>query len=166
MLGYEKLTASDGAVYLQNVWNLLFKPLTEASFFIEPWHSGVPNDCVAFRLNPTKNAVSKIYFCVSNHETLDFLKRTRGEIYLYGAYNQIIVCQMRARGSVDCEEKNPEAEKIKECLRAQARRKATKNSVVDKLSREELAERLKILDEGELFCFRPKSYAYATYERG
>lgn len=161
---YTDMSVVEGRKFLPNVWNLFPKPLADENFFVEPWKNCELRDCADFRLGTEKDQIGEVFFFVTDEKLIIFLKGTMGELYLFGAYNQINVCQMRARGTVTCEEGHPETEQIKKRLRdvIESRMEAS----IHKLSKKEAEERYAIIENGLLFCFRISSYAYSMYERG
>ena len=163
MSRYKGLDASEGAKFMPSVWNLHFKPLGEDNYFVETWENRALADCAEFRLGSSSER-SEILFFVKDEELVRFLEQAQEQMYLYGAYNQINVCQMRAKGSVAPLESHPDAEGIKQRLRAQIASRV--GSFVSKLSDDEASERYEILNGGKMFCFRPVEYAYSGFERG
>lgn len=113
MSRYTHLSVAEGRKYLPNVWNIFFKPLTDGNFFVEPWENCELRDCAEFQLGTGKDQLDEIFFFVADEKLISFLKETVGELYLFGAYNQVSVCQMRVRGAVTCEEGHPEAEQMR-----------------------------------------------------
>ena len=164
MSRYKKLTISDGAKFMQHVWNFIFKPISEGEFFVEPWESRELADCAEFRLDNTKNLPSEILFFVNDEKLIHFLLSTREELYLFGANGQMQVCQMRLKGIVTSEETHPETDVIRECLRTRISKRILAN--ISKISEQEAQNRFKILDHGKLFSFHPTEYAHASYDRG
>ena len=164
MLRYKDLNFLEGRRFLLNVWNLFFKSLADENFFVEPWENCELRDCADFRLGHGEKQLDEVFFFVTDKELISFLKETTGELYLFGAYNQVHVCQMRARGTVACAEGHPETEQIKKRLRGTI--EARMGAVVHRLSKREAEERYPILENSLLFCFRISSYAYSMYERG
>jgi hypothetical protein len=161
---YIEMSPSEGRRFMPKIKNLIFKPLTDENFFVEPWENRELGDCAEFRLSTGRNASDEVLFFVSNSELVSFLKNTKQELYLFGAYNQINVCQMRARGTVTLEEKHPDSESIKARLRTAIESRV--GSMIDKLNEEQAEERYSILNSGVLFRFQMSSYAYHQYERG
>ena len=161
---YKEMTIVEGRKFLPNVWNIIPKPLTEENFFVEPWENREMRDCAEFRLGNGRNGSDEVFFFVTDEELVRFLKKSVGELYFFAAYNQINVCQMRARGTVMLEEDHPDVEKMKKSMRTDIKRRVS--STVSKLNKKEAEERFAILSNGLLFCFQIKAYAYQTYERG
>jgi len=164
MADYKELTLVDGTKFIQNVWNFFFKPTGDEAFFVEPWDNRELADCAEFRFDQMTGLLTEILFFVSEEELIRFLLSTRGQLYLFGAYNQVDVCQMRSLGIVTNEDSHSEASAIRERLRAKILKRIT--ATVNKLDREEVQARLALLENGRLFSFRPVNYAYAMYERG
>jgi hypothetical protein len=160
------MTAAEGRKFLPNVWNLFFKPFTEANFFIEPWENREFRDCADFRLGSEKGQLDEVFFFVTDEELIRFLNETLGELYLFGAYNQVSVCQMRAGGTVALAEEHPEAEQIRKRLRDAIEHRAGEAPRTRRLNKKEAEERYAILENGLLFRFLISSYAYSVYERG
>lgn len=163
MSQYKVLEYPDGAKYMPKVWNFCFKPLKENDFWVEPWKNRALADCADFRLGASHKG-SEILFFVKDSELVRFLSDTPSQLYLYGTYNQINVCQMRAKGLVALVVDHPETESLKERLRGRITRRV--GAFINKLSQEEADERFAILEGGQMFCFRPVEYAYHIYERG
>lgn len=163
MSRYEVLTIAKGAKYMPKVWNFFFESIDNGEFFVTPWAKKATEvaDCAEFRLS---GSTPEILFFVLDEELARFLSSTHEQLYLFGAYNQVNVCQMRAKGTVTLEEAHPETEAIRERLRSKI--SARVGACVSKLSEQEAEKRFEILDRGKLFCFYPIEYAYAMYERG
>ena len=164
MTDYKVLPIHDGAKFMKKICNLIFKPINEKGFFVEPWENRELADCVEFRLDQANGLPAEILFFVSDKKIISFLLNTKGQIYLFGAYNQVYVCQMRAKGTIRLEEARPDIRIIRERLRAKISNKIETDPRV--LSENEVQDRFRILDQGKLFCFHPEEYAYTTYERG
>ena len=161
---YTDMSAAEGRKCLPNVWNLFLKPLTEENFSVEPWENRELRDCAEFRLGAGKDPVDEIFFFVADERLISFLKETAGELYLFGAYNQINVCQMRVRGAFTCEEGHPEAEQMRKRLLDAVELRVGAGG--HKLDEKKVKERRAILESGLLFRFQISSYAYSLYERG
>jgi hypothetical protein len=165
MSDYKELTLVDGTKFIPKVWNFFFKPTADENFFVEPWDNRELADCAEFRFDQMTGLLTEIFFFVSDEELIHFLLCTRGQpLYLFGAYNQLCVCQMRSLGIVTNEDSHSETFAIKERLHAKILKRIT--VTVNKLDREEAQVRLALLENGRLFSFRPVNYAYAVYERG
>jgi hypothetical protein len=161
---YQDLTIGEGREFLPKVQNLFFMPLREENFFVEPWSNRELRDCAEFRLGTGTNGAHEILFFVADEAMINFLESSPGELYLFGAYNQVHVCQMRARGKVTLQEEHPETEAIKERLQAAIAQRI--DTSISKLHKSEAEERYRILACGRLFRFDTISYAYASYMRG
>ena len=154
---YTELEAAKGRKSLEHIWNLFFKPLTEPDFFVEPWENCELGDCAAF-------TGDEVWFCTNDAELVAQLEAAKEELYLFGAYNQVNVCQMRARGTVTRVSEDSKTKQIKSRLRAAITRRVGK--MVEGLKEDEAQARRAIIDSGAVFCFRATAYAYDTYERG
>ncbi|MDP2665059.1 MAG: hypothetical protein Q8P23_00180 [bacterium] len=141
-----------------------FKPIDDSSYFVQTGGNQELADCAEFQLGCGRDGSDEIYFFVENPLLVDFLKRTSDRLYLYGAYNQINVCQMRVLGSVTSETDNPETAGIRE--RSRSRITERVGVMVHKLTEREAEDRYRLIDNGHMFCFRCQEYAYETYERG
>lgn len=161
---YADLTAAEGRRHLPRVWNLFFKPLTEQDFFVEPWERCGLGDCAEFRMGNGENGSDEVLFFVTDPELIRFLLQTTEELYLFGAYNQVTVCQMRARGTVVQVTAHPEIEKIRASRHAAI--ELSFGRPTNGPQKKEAEERYALLNHGTLFRFRINSYAYDTYERG
>lgn len=161
---YQKLEKSEGPRYLKHIWNMHFKPIDDSAYFVQTGGNQEIADCAEFQFGCGRDGSDEIYFFVENPSLDDFLKRTSGKLYLYGAYNQINVCQMRVLGSVTLETDNPEAASIRE--RSRDRIAERVGSIVHKMTERETEERYRLIANGQMFCFRCQEYAYETYERG
>ena len=164
MSKYTSMSAGEGRRFLSNIWNLFFKSLTDGNFFVEPWENYELRDCAEFRPVDREGQLDEILFFVVDEELARFLNETLGEIYLFGAYNQINVCQMRASGTVALAEGHPETEQIKKRLHDAI--KSRVGASIHKLDEKEAKERYASLENGKLFRFLVSSYAYSMYERG
>ena len=113
---YRELSAVEGARYLPCIWNLFFQPLTEPDFFVGPWKNLELRDCAEFQ-------GEEVLFFVADEKLVAFLDEAREGVYLFGAYNQITVCQMRARGTVVRGEVGPATEQLRTRLRVALERR-------------------------------------------
>lgn len=161
---YIDLTFEEGRRYLPHIQNLFFKPLTEGDFYVEPWRNRELRDCAEVRSGVSEEEPDEVWLFTADPQLIAFFKATTEQLYMFGAYNQINVCQMRARGTVTCEEGHPETDQIK--FRLWAGIQARVGTPVSRLSDSDAQERESLLKKGTLFCFRISSYAYETYERG
>jgi hypothetical protein len=101
MVRYESLNYTDGAYYLLKIESVFFKPLQEDSFFVEPWDNHELRKSATFRSSSkSKGGGLEIVFDTDDQEVTRLLSGSQ-EVYLYGAYNYVAVCQMRAKCSVD-----------------------------------------------------------------
>jgi hypothetical protein len=164
MSRYRNINATEGTRCLQLVWNFSFMPISESELFITPFGDRERADCAEFQVDQASGLLVRVPFFVNSEELTNFLINTKGQIYLFGAYNQINVCQMRSLGTVTSEENHPDTDAIRERLRAKI--KARIGARINKLWGNEAQTRFDILDRGKLFCFCPEDYAFATYERG
>ena len=161
---YKEMVVEEGRESLPYIWNLFFRPLYDENFFVAPWGNREFADCAEFWMGTGVDDVDKVLFFVSDRGVVDFLKKATDEIYLFGAYNQIHVCQMRARGKVVLEVSHPEMDEIKTRLRLAIKKRI--GASVSQLDEAEAEVRYAILDTGLLFSFHINSYAYNEYERG
>ncbi|HYF05574.1 MAG TPA: hypothetical protein VEA59_05365 [Patescibacteria group bacterium] len=161
---YTELSAEEGRIYLPSIVNLIFKPKNEPNFFVQPWENHALRDCAEFQLGREESAPDQLLFFVTDPELASALREETEELFLFGAYNQITVCQMRARGTVTLLKNYAQTEQLK--LRLRAAIEVRIDSKLNKLTRQEARERFEILEEGSLFCFRVNSYAYSFYDRG
>ncbi len=156
-MAYKELPVEKGRKYLPHIWNLFFKPLDEPDFFVEPWRNCELGDCAEFRED-------EVSFFVLDAELVAFLDGAREGLHLFGAYNQVNVCQMRARGTVSRVDDPAEIARVKKSRRASITKRVGKT--VDGLREEEADARRVIIDSGTLFRFSVTSYAHKMYERG
>lgn len=161
---YVELSMSEGREFFPKVLNLFPKPLTDDDFYVEPWENRELADCAEFRLGSGTDGSDEVLFFVSDPPMIDFLSKSTGDIYLFGAYNQINVCQMRARGNVTLVESDSDAQQIKARLHAAIEKRV--GALFNGLDTQEAAERYALLSEGSLFRFRITTYATHMYERG
>ena len=164
MPDYQKLDTSVGPRYLRHIWNMHFKPIGDSAHFVQAGKNHELADCAEFQLGCGRGGSDEIYFFVADPALAEFLKHTSGSLYLYGAYNQINVVQMRVLGSVTLETDNPEAASIRERSWVRITERVGVN--VHKLTEREAEERYRLIANGQMFCFRCQEYAYETYERG
>lgn len=149
---------------MPNVQNLFFKPLSEPDYFVEPWRNRALRDCALFELADDKEArmfAQDIYSFLQDSAIIDYLSSVP-ETLVYGAYNQVNVCQMRAHGTVsrvsDAADIDTRKQYLESGFESAKYRQRWKS--------EELAERQKLLENGTLFRIRLTAYAYGMYERG
>lgn len=166
VLAYTVIEASEGVKRMSRIWNFQFRPLSDDRFWVDASdRCGVAvADCAEFRLISVSGYVFEIFFFIKDPRMEHLLENAPKPLYLYGGYGQIYVCQMRVKGSISLEVGNNEEGAIREILRDRITARIDK--LVHKLSRNDADDRLEIIDEGRLFCFRPEEYAYHTYERG
>lgn len=157
MINYNELSLSDGAKYLPRIKNFVFKTVDEDHYFVTSSEYEELALCAEFRLADVADALSLLYFFVDDEDTIELLRTYANDIYLYGTYNSVTVCQMRVRGTVVHEIEHLE----ERTLRARIRTNLS-DLIEGKLVRR--CER--ILDLGQLFSFHPVQYAYRVYERG
>ena len=163
MKRYNHIGFAEATCLMQNVWNFCFKPLTEDNFFVEPWKNQELSDCAEFQPAQTEAESSKIFF-FAGPELLILLTDTPESKYLYGAYNQITVCQMQACGSTTVATNHPEASAIEKRIRRRIVKRQNRRG--GRLSAEEAAIRHVMLNTGTLLCFKPEAYGQAGYTRG
>ncbi|HWQ60506.1 MAG TPA: hypothetical protein VN420_05190 [Candidatus Fimivivens sp.] len=154
---------AEGKKYFPKVWSLVPESLSNEDLFINPFYGGDLRDCAEFQTGTGKDQVGEVVLFVDDEEIIRFFEQT-AELYLYGAYNQVNVCQMRVRGTVKPEEDHAETERIRCRLKEVIRSRVGKQ--VNGLERDEAEDRYVILEKGRPFRFSPISYAYDTYERG
>lgn len=161
---YHDMTEDQGREFLPKIENIFLKPLKEDWFFVEPWNNRELRDCAEFRLGPGREGPDEVLLFVSEAATVSFLAETTGDLYLYGAYGQISVCQMRALGTVRSAHAHPERDWIRTRLLGGIRERV--RSCIDRLTPEDVALREQILESGTLFSFHIKRCAYHVYDRG
>lgn len=165
MTGYTVLNPEKGEGYMPKVWNLFFKPIAETDYFVEPWGNLLVRDCSEFR--DGKDGSMELVFCGAS-ETIETLldDKAEADAMVYGAYNQVNVCQMRALGTVFRITSAEELESIKNLLRERVKSKKKMNGSSIPMTNREVAERLAVIDGQPPYRFVPREYAYMTYERG
>lgn len=160
---YRPLNFAKAPDYMPHVWNFIFKPLSEHNYFVESWTNRTLADCAEFYLFSTHKPASKIYFFAADPTLQAFLRSTKGPLFLFGAYNQVVVCQIRAKGTVTCEANHQDYTGIKERIRTRITEKI--DVLRNGITKEEAEHRFSNLEQGSLFCFHPKEYAYSGYRR-
>ncbi|MFZ2886708.1 MAG: hypothetical protein WA021_02695 [Minisyncoccia bacterium] len=110
----------------------------------------------------------KVLICVSDLETLRLIGNTPKELYLYGAFNQVNVCQMRARGTITgpLHRHDPEAIDCRTAMHARFVDRKPPRWRTKRLDDAEAQERFAILETGQFYVFVPAAFAYSMYERG
>src|SRR3989344_2048547 len=127
-MSYTTLTPEDGEYYLPKVWNIAFISLTDENHFPEFWHDQLLRECSLFE--DAGSGKMKLFVCGEQSSIKDLLgDKMKAEVFLFGAYNQVNVCQMRARGVISRVSSTAESERVRGLLRSQVRcrRKADGN---------------------------------------
>jgi hypothetical protein len=158
---YKPIGVEEGREFFPKVKNLIFKPKTEPDFFVEPWDFQDRRDCAEFRSGAVKD---EIFFFVSDDELIDFLTKEGDDLYIFGAYNQVNVCQIRVRGKIRILQGYDEKDGIKLRLRKSIHQRI--GAEINGLTDQEAKERYAILEAGTLFYCQINAYAYNVYERG
>ena len=163
---YTKLPRETGESYLRHVRNLEFKTQEDADYFVEPWKHVARRDCSVFRRILQEDTLElELVFATDEADLIEMFVHRPTEPYLYGAYNQIVVCQMRALGWVLPMEE-PAIEAARQLLLSKLTGHARNDPLKEPLDRIVLEQRIAMVRTGRIFTFVPHSYAYATYERG
>lgn len=162
MSRYKALDMHDGQKYFSCIWNLFLQPLSNDNYFVEPWANVALRECATFEMG---GGHLSMILCLSEESVLEHFAITPTEIYIYGAYNQIQVCQMRARGDVSIELPFAESKQHRATLLAALEQKMLASDI-GRPSLKEMREALALAKGGRFFRFTPTKYALAGYERG
>jgi hypothetical protein len=165
MSRYKELSVAVGEIYLPNIWNIFVKQPEETEYFVEIWENKALRECC--QIQHGADVTFCLVFCGHIPEAEALLSgRREAKAMLYGAYNQIDVCQMRASGTISHVYDPDEIVDIKDRLRRQVHQRRKSDGSTAPMNDEEVAERLKIIASQPMYRFVPESYAYAGYERG
>lgn len=162
---YKTLTKSEGARFFQKSLTIILS--NKENSFPNPF---VPRElryrCL-FKNGSCSNLVAYLYLKDKEIATFKCLNPLPDKIYLYGAYNQINVCQMQALGNI----KEIGGDKKNEIISFLTKRFNGEfiecDNFFPKLDQDDKNEGLKSLSlSGKLYYFEPISFAYDEYERG
>lgn len=157
----KELSKSDGMKMLPCIWNLYVT--NSSNGFIDPFSlRSLRHRCFFEKSNGIINNLLVFFHLTAEEEAAMTLSPN---VYLYGAFNQVDVNQMRSCGrlrKLDRFERDRFIEKITNRLDGK--------KIGDKLSpvigRADKQEVLQLLQSGNCYCFEPLKYAYQTYARG
>lgn len=163
---YSMLGREAGESYLRHIRNMVFRPRSDETFFVEPWEHRDRRDCALFR-NQEKEGTLEIVFATTDVELIALLDGAPTELHLYGAYNQITVCQMRALGWVlPHPPTGIDTERLRELILSKLVGTSKDDPPQERLYAGDIEDRVGVVRTGRIFTFVPHSYAYAVYERG
>jgi hypothetical protein len=166
----EQLSAKEGKKYLSKIWTIFF--YKDENFFANPFDFRQLRQRCFFDKSGTISEDFLVYFHLSDKELKDFpdLMPLPEKIYLYGAYNQITVCQMRSAGNI---REMTESEKNKFVQLMEKRLSGhdigdsfMKTVPKQKMLNHEILQVIELMKFGKFYCFVPLDYAYDVYERG
>lgn len=166
---YKNISKEEGKLYLPKIWNI---DLTqENDLFITPFGNLERRYRTMFK---EENRELVAYFHLNKEELNENsdLSAMPETIYMFGAYNQINVCQMRSYGKIremTEEEKNEFVKIIKGRFDGEKQTDPDSNYCRNSNgldNKEKRAGLAAINSEGKFFRFDPISYGYHTYERG
>jgi len=160
----ETISKEEGMKLLPLVWTIFLSQSDDL------WAEPFSNRKLRYRcFFERTNGVSKkltVYFHLTEEEAnpknLPPIAKT---VYLYGAFNQINVYQIKSFGNIremDEEEKTNFIELIKKRLTGQE----ISDKLTSAMSPRESEEARLLIQSGKFYCFEPLEYAYNTYERG
>jgi len=165
----EQLSVEKGKKYLSKIWTMFF--YKDENFFPNPFSFRQLRQRCFFNKQGKISDDFLIYFHLTNDESKEFdLKPLPDKIYMYGAYNQVTVCQMRSLGEIR-EMTNEEKNKFKELIEKRLEGKNIGDSFMEtipksKISDLERTQIITLMQLGNFYCFKPLDYAYHVYERG
>ena len=161
---YTDLDAATGLAFLPKVWNLVIKPATSDAFFPEPWENQHVRDCAVFAQHGTD---LEVLFCGEPSAVEPLLDGAIAKwAWLYGAYNQIQVCQMRAEGYLSRVVLPERILWAKRALLEQVRSKRKANGDTRPMTEPETLRRVTMIARHPVYRFAPMKYACAVYNRG
>lgn len=168
---YKEMNLEDGMRYMAYIRTLVW--LQRDDFFVEPF-TCMENRLCSFFEKTRKLLADEliIYFHAMDDDSREI--NDTANIYLYGAYNYITVCQMRSYGRlVKIDDKGRERFNniILNTLNDEGVSGRMDDMIKDLITLHDnktaLASHVKKrLESGSVFKFTPLSYAYNTYERG
>lgn len=163
---YEPLTNEEGVESFPRVFTLF--PTTDANFFIDPF--GLRRLRYRAYFEKTTRSLKqelRVYFHLTpkENEGLSISNYLTDEIYLYGAFNEINVVQIKSRGVIEeilGESKEQFLAIIKDQLTGE-----NISRIGPGPSKDDIRNALNDLStEGYVYCFTPIDYMFSTYERG
>lgn len=162
--GYKEIDANMGRQYFPKVWTLVPVSLEDEEFFVNSFQGSDFRDCAEFHMGSGDNQPDEVILFVDNEDLIRLLEEST-ELYLFGAFNRVIVHQIRARCTVKPEDDSAEIGQIRKRLRTAIELKE-ENKENTYLYRESIDRRYATLDDGRPFRFTILSYELNTYERG
>jgi hypothetical protein len=164
----ETLSKTEGIKILPKIWTIFLSQKSDL------WAEPFSNRKLRFRCFFEKsNGLAKrltVYFHLSEKELAneEEILESSDTIYLYGAFNQVTVCQVRSFGNIRMMTEEEKTNFVTLMKKRFSRKKS--KSDTDKLplamSFQELREALLLLKSGKFYCFEPLDYAYHVYEWG
>lgn len=157
----KELTKKEGIKNLPLIWTMFLSQSED--LFAEPFSNRkLRYRCIFEKTNGIAENL-KVYFHLSENEEL--LLPIPESVYLYGAFNQITVCQMRSFGNAR-EMVEEEKRNFIKLIKKRLAGKKLSDKLPLAMSYEESQEALLLIQSGKFYCFEPLEYAYDTYERG
>ncbi len=163
IMSYEKISHKEGIEFFPKVWTIFLSK--NPKLWANPFENRkLRPRCIFEKSNGISNKMT-VYLHLTDEEIIsEGIESITEEIFLYGAYNQVQVYQMKGIG------------KIRE-MTGEEKKKFVK-LVKDRLKGENIGDRVdlsmsknndmipKIMTSGKFFCFEPTDYEYNMYERG
>ena len=174
-MNYQSLTPFQGWRFIKKIWTIVVTHNTD--YFVQPF-SGRSRRLRCIFQEGGIDSEPDIFIHFTEAEESTFrgnfdpevdLKHGYHEIYLYGAYNQINVCQMKVLCLV--REFEPESEESGRIIRQMISNleKVTEENFTLTPPGEAKEQALKLLKadkSGKIFSLRPVHYEYDEYQRG
>lgn len=165
MIEYKKLNEKEGWLYLSKIWTVFLSK--DPDLWVNPFeHRDQRYRCLFM------DSEKCIYLYLTSHEIVktECLDVSSDGIFFSGAYNQINVCQMRSVATIESVgkyEKSYILFLIEKRLRGEKIPSDNFKKYFFDPNKEEKMKALKYLrSDGILFCIKPSSFEYHTYERG
>jgi len=165
-LGYYR-SDHEGMKSFPIIWTIFLTK--DKDYFVAPWTlRELRYRCLFTKTEDSSGKSFTVYFHLNDKEVFEDLEPLPKKIYFYGAYNRVLVVQMRSYGEITEVEKTEEKERIIQILTDRLMGKKTVDSLKKnlklELDKKEEALRLLRLKTGRVFRFTPLTYSYSTYE--
>lgn len=159
----KKMDNNEGMLCLPKIWTIILAE--DKDLFVGPFTGRKQRYRCYFKKikSPVERLV--VYFHLGAEEESEDPSPLPESIYLYGAYNQMTVCQMRSSGKI----RKMKARERREFMTVMRKRFASPEkdeSLNLQPSADEKRDALRLLKSGTFYRFDPVDYAFDTYDRG
>lgn len=161
---YKKISQTEGRRLLSLIWTINL--CQDADYFVNPFSNRRLRYRSIIRKIPPSGEKILVYFHLSPQEGFPDLNPLPKTIYLYGAFNQINVYQVRCRGNIREMKPNEQKSFIRNVLARLIDHQDIGDKLRYKPSVQEEIKEASLINEGKYYLFEPLEYALGSYERG